>query len=169
MDSRSWLDLEWLSCPSCVWKLFLGLQVSSSSQIARQGWPACSSPSWTWWPFLKIGGMFALFQSSETPPDCHGLSKKMESGLTVTLSSSITSPGWVPSGIRALGMSRLFIYSLNYSTPVRVKPSLLQTFPLGPSSHGPVISAGWFLLVVKGIPYHGLFHVLCHQIPYPVK
>lgn len=61
---------------------------------------------------LEDGVMFAFFQSSETSSVCHSLSNIIESGLMVTLASSISSPGWIPSGYRALGISRLFISSL---------------------------------------------------------
>jgi len=52
--------------------------------------------------------MFAFSQLSGASSDCYDVSKIIESGLAVTLASSLSTRGCIPSGLIDLGVSSLF-------------------------------------------------------------
>jgi len=62
--------------------------------------------------FLKRGVMLAFFKSSGTSPDHCDLSKMSESSLTMTLTSSLSSLGFIPSHLMDLCISDLLKHSL---------------------------------------------------------
>lgn len=74
-------------------------------------------------PLLKAGITFAFLQASGTYPDCHDLSKMIESGLTMMSTSSLNR---IPSGATDFWMSSLTPWSLTQSSSTMEKSFLQQ-------------------------------------------
>jgi len=62
-------------------------------------------------PFLKMGKMFPIFQSTGTLPDYHDLSNIMESGLATTSANSLRTLGCISSGPTDLSTFRFSRWS----------------------------------------------------------
>jgi len=60
----------------------------------------------------EIGVTFAFFQSSGISPSCHNSAKIIESGLTVTFASSLSTHRCIPSVPMNMGMASVFKYCL---------------------------------------------------------
>lgn len=80
-----------------------------------------SCPSWKQnWNFLS--------SSPQKPPNNSNLSKIIRSGITMTSFSSLSTHGCIPSGL--MDLSNLFKCSPTWSSSIKSKFYLLQTFPL---------------------------------------
>ena len=76
------------------------------------------------------GVIIVFFQSSGTSPDHHDLLKIDMSGLTMTLASSLSTFGSIPSDPLEFYVFSLFKYSQTCSSSTDGKFSLLQTTTL---------------------------------------
>ena len=55
-------------------------------------------PGSSFFPFLKMGVKFPLFQSVTASPNCHNLSHTMDGGLATSSVSSLRTQGWISLG-----------------------------------------------------------------------
>ena len=121
------------SCQAHLWDL-TGLQFLGSS----------------FFPFLKMGVMFPLFQLMGTSPDCHDPSNMMDGGLATSCDSSLRTCGWISLGPVNLCTFGFFRWSQTWSSLTASKSTFSICLPL--------LSATWAVwlesLPVKTVVKH---------------
>lgn len=107
-------DYSWFSCPSCAWEQF---QDELFHQVPRDQGEADRSVDARVFLFVILEDRtFAVLQSLGSSPSCHGHSRIVKRGLTIASISSLSTYGWIPSGVMGdLWTSTLLMYSLTLS------------------------------------------------------
>jgi len=98
------------------------------------GW---KGPTSFFFPFLKMGIMFPLFQAEGTSTNSHDLSYMMDSGLANSSTSSLRTYGWTSLGPMDLCTFKLFRSSQTWSSLTASRFSFSHFLPL--------LSAAWMI------------------------